>query len=652
MNTDNVDIKKNLEDTFGTNRVKILNNGNYYVKTRNGTEIYVPSNLSKETKIYGFLPGLGGSGNDAKPIRNLMESDMAPNYVTVISPKSEDKNHILDIATKVVTDNNSSVSGVVVNGFSRGARETMPTLSAYLKEHPELGDKSAIVMTDGWIKNYYTKSEYDVLKDNNVQMVYISGKDEKDENSKRSKVTAAVTALAKAGFNVTGVESDNTRHIKYNDETVLNGFVEYLFGDRSDIGNERVNSDEECNYEFGKYNPETGQYEAVAALNKDSDKYTRDLTVLARLGINRVKPAISGDNLEDAISDYVYDIYARTKEVIFNIDEEASPVVEQYKYLKETPGISITHPTGRMKTDGIVSDMDFVVTSMNELRNSVSETSFLDSLKVPPAGEGDILPVVVANINRYFDAVGDLLTMLVAESKSAISISQAWLELDEALAREEDGLGKAGELTYIDPADPLMITELSDSKERVYNVDPVINQKIKDLIGDVDDPSQYTFEKNAKKNIMVIDCEDGKIYYDTDTIEIKPGETKRLIVKLPTNTGMVTKIVRTTAANNNWKYTKSKSDIDPNPNHTDYVDYRKNSGTYHFPSDRELLHTNHYEWIVTATDEKNILNKNDLTKELSQTCEYWTYHDGKAYNTGTKAMIGLNFHINLDDKGQ
>jgi len=440
-----MEVGEYLKKTYGSSCVKKLSNGNYYVKTSDNTEIYVPKDFDPSTKVYAYIPGNGGAGKDARRLRQLMESGKAPNYVTVISPDSNDSTHILDVANKVVTDNNSSVDGVVIDGFSLGARQTMPSLSAYLKKHPELAKSSAIIMTDGWVKDYYKDSSYNILKENGVQIVYISGSGEHYENCKDPKVETIVGQLAGAGFNVIGVESVNAGHNGYNDDAIVNGFAEFLFGDSDTIYNKSVNSTDPNfapNYKFYVYDAKTGEYKEIFDITKN-----KDFSTIAFIKIS--EGVYSYVNLEDL------DVSALTKAKAFDVKEEPSSVVTTYKSLTELQPLSIKIPSSYTQTDGIVSDMNFIVSSMNQIRGDISSSEFLTGLKSLSCRSGAGIPgIIMSQISKYFGAVGDLLTMLSKETKSVTSIAQAWLEFDEAMAKAAEGIGTVGSIVPIEETPP------------------------------------------------------------------------------------------------------------------------------------------------------------------------------------------------------
>ncbi len=170
-----------------------------------------------------------------------------------------------------------------------------------------------------------------------------------------------------------------------------------------------------------------------------------------------------------------------------------------------------------------------------------------------------------------------------------------------------------------------------------------ISYKKKQFLGNgVDDKSQYTVAsnvRNMRKHMRMFDNTTGQEIPEDGHITMKVGETRVITVKLPTNTGAINQIVRTTAADtcnkgnyygDHYKITSSKSNLTGDSNNIQYVNYKSN----HWPSDKSILHNNYYEWIIHA-DKKG-------SRQISQTCEYSNSAIPGWY---AKAMIGLNITI-------
>ena len=211
-----------------------------------------------------------------------------------------------------------------------------------------------------------------------------------------------------------------------------------------------------------------------------------------------------------------------------------------------------------------------------------------------------------------------------------------------ALEKEADGI--------INEINSLSITELTiDSKGTPYvnntvgttTLDPTsIAAKRAAFIGDVNDTSKYYVDPKYAKKLKELVCFDnttGEILQEGATIYMKPGETRVLTVRLPYNAGQIDKLLRTTADGDekfrSGTVAVATCDVNPDPNIVDYVNYKEWSN--HIP-DNVDLHTNYYDWIITA--------KANGTVTISQTCEY-TNPDGYM----PKAMVGMKLVVKDDE---
>lgn len=177
------------------------------------------------------------------------------------------------------------------------------------------------------------------------------------------------------------------------------------------------------------------------------------------------------------------------------------------------------------------------------------------------------------------------------------------------------------------------ISSVANSSLNTTNINSSIKELKEKFIGDVDDISKYyidpAYSTKAKK-LVCFDNTTGETLEEGSTLCMKPGETRVLTVRLPYNAGEIDKIVRTTAdGDSTYKdgsVVTAKSDVNPDPNVIDYVNYK--SWSNHTPENVNL-HTNYYDWVITA--------KNDGTATISQTCEY-TNKNGNI----PKAMIDID----------
>ncbi len=159
----------------------------------------------------------------------------------------------------------------------------------------------------------------------------------------------------------------------------------------------------------------------------------------------------------------------------------------------------------------------------------------------------------------------------------------------------------------IDDSSSTLLT--SDGKTK-YSIpsDPVIAAKKAKFIGDYNDPNNYTHfkgtkaqMKSRKNKLLLFDNTTGEIIESLGEINMKVGEKRVITVKLPSDTGKINRITRTSAFTKGKSIIKVKSDIDPDPNKVEYVliaEAPKGGG--HSPSDTSLLQNNCYDWVIEA----------------------------------------------------
>lgn len=195
-----------------------------------------------------------------------------------------------------------------------------------------------------------------------------------------------------------------------------------------------------------------------------------------------------------------------------------------------------------------------------------------------------------------------------------------------------------------------VVEELNNimTAEQQNNDKPITKEE---FIGDYSDRSLYyidpVYNGNAKP-LEVYDNTTGKIYKLGGRIEMHPGETRVLTVRLPYLAGYPTKLIRTTADGDavyhNRKVANTRCDIDPDPDRIDFVNYKFNNGKGHWPGGRRdspLLHTNYYDWIITAVGIGECI--------ISQTCEYKAVKADGSPNGTPKAMIYLQVTVTRDN---
>ena len=173
-----------------------------------------------------------------------------------------------------------------------------------------------------------------------------------------------------------------------------------------------------------------------------------------------------------------------------------------------------------------------------------------------------------------------------------------------------------------------------DASSKDDNVDPnSLAAKRKKFIGSMDDDCyNYTDPNYVRKarTLTLFDNTTGEILGEGDSITIKKGERRVITVKLPTDSGHIDEIVRTSA----WKpegctVLNTYSDVNPDPDKVEYVNFHNN----HWPEDKSVLHSNYYEWIIEGTETGSV--------QISQTCLFKREEGGPC----PKAMVDI--HVNV-----
>ena len=287
--------------------------------------------------------------------------------------------------------------------------------------------------------------------------------------------------------------------------------------------------------------------------------------------------------------------------------------------------------------ENITGALTQVVTKCTELVSKLTELDTLEKEKEALGSKwtytegGTHSQSEVTDHNNKIDEIEKKITDKESEIDSLISAINS-ITITEAKT-EEVGTDTSADssLATLLPADGSKISIPSD---------PAIAEKKKQFIGNVDDPNNYDAVnpnyRSMHKEMQLFDNTTGEILDDHAVINMKKGETRVITVKLPTNTGMIEEIHRTSAdgseAFRKGTIVKAKSDIDPNPNNIEYVNFREWSN--HYPADKSLMHNNSYDWIITAVGDGKV--------QVSQTCQYTT---SASHGENLKAMINLTVNV-------
>lgn len=306
------------------------------------------------------------------------------------------------------------------------------------------------------------------------------------------------------------------------------------------------------------------------------------------------------------------------------------------------------------------STISTVKSKINSISNSISSNSTNWNEKGLNTIQNNTIPVIIKNVSNVENGI-NALSQAVAKSYNLLSklteLDSVCKKYDSSL--EEDKLKYENQIAFlenqidsiIDEINSISITstninknnfvESSDDVNIVSNINSVnsnISTKKIDFLGNVDDLTQYTVADNYKtiRKVMTgFDNTTGEIVKENSTIHLKPGETRVITIKLPTNTGAIAELKRTTADGDSvyrtGKVVTSLSNVKTNSDEIDYVNYKNYSN--HYPKDTDL-HTNYYDWIITANGSGNTT--------IEQTCEYTTKDDPNWY---AEAIYKLNIIV-------
>ena len=186
-NTDALNnLKTQLEQEFGN--VEIVDKGNdIYSFTIDGkTEIYANTNtlLSNNVNIYSYIPGSGGSMNDAALIRNAVNNGTLNDGIYTIGYGCGDEGNSPDIAMRFTECLNKKVEQLNTYGFSAGAQATMQNTSIIAEKYPDLD--ISMYLIDGFSVDDSQLSKFDLssLRNDNIK-IYAVGPNESGVNFNR-----------------------------------------------------------------------------------------------------------------------------------------------------------------------------------------------------------------------------------------------------------------------------------------------------------------------------------------------------------------------------------------------------------------------------------------------------------------------------------
>ena len=293
------------------------------------------------------------------------------------------------------------------------------------------------------------------------------------------------------------------------------------------------------------------------------------------------------------------------------------------------------------------SSLDIVKSKIENIESTIISSEWNE--KGLEIIKGSIIPSLTNQTSNIESGI-DCLSSAVSKSVTLVSKLESLNSLCNSYnkCKEEEKANYKSKISSLEKEIDEIISEINSIKVEIKdesvefngyvqslneNINSLENLK-KKFIGDVDDLSQYYVDHSydhKAKDLIGFDNTTGEIIQRGSKIHLKPGETRVITIKVPNCTGPIDQIVRTTADGDSsfrsGKYAHAYSDINPDDNIVETVDYRNNK----YPQQANL-HTNYYDWVITADASGSV--------SASQTCEYKNV-DGQLL----KAMLKIDVEV-------
>ena len=385
----------------------------YYCRSNNADEIYIPATTGNVGMV-SYIPGAGGSGNDAQMLRELINSGSPPDYVITIAASCSDHNNCMENGLMMAQAADLNVTDNVTVCFSASGFLGVDRTNSFAVNHPEIA--STVISCEPYNTSYLKMDRIKGLVEGNVPVVFVA-----PDSGFHINMLNKIEELKKYGINAYLMETDyrSNAHIMTNRDILTNGILEYILGERDDFDATRAGG-----YDFLTYDPETGK--VVYANYED----------LANTKVGAVRiPNI--DKIKSVDS--------------FNITEEISPVSTKYANLGNMKDLKLASKSGTV----LASNYTYANTSIDNIRSYIKNTASNFNNFTFRSGSG--IPGCIAGyLNKYFDYINSLLSSLSAETESVMSYAQAVVDYDEELKQglNTGQIVRTGDIDYIKPGLP------------------------------------------------------------------------------------------------------------------------------------------------------------------------------------------------------
>lgn len=392
---------------------ELLSNGVYHATYYNGNEIYIPKDYNGTMDVLAYYPGKGGSAESVDSLRDAMGNDAYSNTILAISKEAFDKGDLLGSVDEFTDTMNINVNNATVVTYSASGATGFKSLNDYATNNPSL-DNMAMVVIDGCNiqDNIINKGvKYDALIDREVPiyMVGYSGAKYQDQSCRWNSAYLNGMGYNTIYFRENYEDDSINGHVAIKNDMFNDGVLSYLLGHNDDIDASIL-----AKYEAGKYH-----LDANHNVDKD-DVVSLELSDL-------IIDTIGGYNIK------VPNVDSFTSSDDFVISEVDSDVSNKYKNLSELSTFNIANLNldSTKLGDIVISDLDFAIGRVNEIRDKIKGTNFIGGFKKANYRSSSLIPGCIGQyIDEYFNAVGESLNKLSMDTDAAVSVGLSLANLE------------------------------------------------------------------------------------------------------------------------------------------------------------------------------------------------------------------------------
>ncbi len=237
--------------------VKVAN-GTYY--NFSGYNLYVPDEVDASTSAFIYYPGSGGSGNDAKIIRNMIDSGSANQIIVIADDAYTDKStggtRHLQLIENIGAENGVEITNIDSMGFSASGPTTFNTILNTIQNYPENGPHSAVFCDV--VGFTVSQEQIDTLVADESSLLFLEP---------NNQVTDFEKKLAQGGVDVVlaWTTGSHAGHVALNSEALQNGIIDFVTGESDELANSDI-------YKFVTYDMNSGEWYEIS-LDEVAEKF-------------------------------------------------------------------------------------------------------------------------------------------------------------------------------------------------------------------------------------------------------------------------------------------------------------------------------------------------------------------------------------------